>query len=76
MVDEYLACGMLPRSASFGFAEIADGETLVSMVTLPLPEFPLAQFWLHRDCRWGDPGIDGDFTLARVSPRQALRRKQ
>jgi hypothetical protein len=37
-VQEYLACGMFPLSANFSFAEIVDGETPVSKVTLPLPE--------------------------------------
>jgi hypothetical protein len=42
-VEEYLACGMFPLSASFGFIGITDGETPISKVALPLPEFPLAK---------------------------------
>jgi hypothetical protein len=42
--DEYLAYGIIPISANFGFAEIVDGETPVSKVVVPLPELPLARF--------------------------------
>jgi hypothetical protein len=42
-VEQYLACGMFPLSASFGFGEIVEGETSVSKITLPLPEFPLTK---------------------------------
>jgi hypothetical protein len=42
-VEEYLACGLFPLSASFGFIEIADGETPMSKVTLPLPKLPSAK---------------------------------
>jgi hypothetical protein len=34
---------MFPLSANFIFAQIANGETPVLKVTLPLPEFPLAK---------------------------------
>jgi hypothetical protein len=43
MVEEYLAYEMFPFSASFSFGEIADGETPVSKVTVPLPNFPLTK---------------------------------
>jgi hypothetical protein len=43
-VEEYLACGMFPLSAGFGFREIADGETPVSKIVLLLPDFPLTKF--------------------------------
>jgi hypothetical protein len=43
IVDKYLACGLFPLSAGFGFGEITDSETTVSKVTLSLPEFPLAK---------------------------------
>jgi hypothetical protein len=55
-VEEYLAYGMLLLSASISFAEIVDGETPVSNVTLPLPEFPLAKL----------QGESNDHFLARV----------
>jgi hypothetical protein len=42
-VEEYLACGMFLLWAGFGFTEIADGDTPVSEVTLPLPQFHLAK---------------------------------
>jgi hypothetical protein len=34
-----LACGVYPLSASFGFGEIAKGDTLVSKVVVPLLDF-------------------------------------
>jgi hypothetical protein len=43
-VEEYLAYEMFPLLASFGFDEIADGETSVSNITLLLPEFSLTKF--------------------------------
>jgi hypothetical protein len=55
-VEEYLACRMFPLLANFGFAEIMDGETPVSKVVVPLPEFPLARF----------EGESNDCFLARV----------
>jgi hypothetical protein len=42
-VEEYMACGMLPLSINFGFAKVVDGETSMSKVNAPLPEFPLAR---------------------------------
>jgi hypothetical protein len=42
-VEQYLACRMFPLLASFGFGEIVEGETSVSKITLPLPEFPLTK---------------------------------
>jgi hypothetical protein len=47
---------MFPLSANFGFAEIADCETPVLKVILPLPEFPLARL----------SGESNDHLLARV----------
>jgi hypothetical protein len=43
-VEEYLTCRMFPLSTNLGFAEILDGETPVSKMVVPLPEFPLARF--------------------------------
>jgi hypothetical protein len=43
VVEEYLAYKMFPLLANFGFAEIADGETPMSKVTLPLPEFSITK---------------------------------
>jgi hypothetical protein len=42
-VEEYLAFGMFPLSANFDFIGIVDGETPVSKIVVPLPEFPLAR---------------------------------
>jgi hypothetical protein len=55
-VEEYLACGMLPLSANFGFTEIVDGETPMSKVVVLLPEFPLTRF----------EGQSNDYFLVRV----------
>jgi hypothetical protein len=55
-IEEYLACKMFPLLANFGFAEIADGETLLLKVVLPLPEFPFSK--LH--------GESNDHFLVRV----------
>jgi hypothetical protein len=55
-IEEYLAYRMFPLLANFGFAEIMDGETPVSKVVVPLPEFPLARF----------EGESNDCFLARV----------
>jgi hypothetical protein len=43
VVQEYMACRLLPLSARFNLGEIAEGEKLVSMLTVPLPEFPTAR---------------------------------
>jgi hypothetical protein len=43
MVEEYLSCGMFPLSANFSFLEIADGETRLLKVALPLLEFSLTK---------------------------------
>jgi hypothetical protein len=48
-VEEYLACDMFPLSVSFSFTDIGDGETLVSMVTMSLPVFPLAKLQVESD---------------------------
>jgi hypothetical protein len=40
---------MFPLLTSFDFAGIADGETPISKVVLPLPEFPLAK--LHGESK-------------------------
>jgi hypothetical protein len=42
-IEEYLACGMLPLLVNFGFGEIADGETPISKVVVPLPDLPFAR---------------------------------
>jgi hypothetical protein len=42
-IEEYLACGMLPLSVNFGFGEIADGETPISKVVVPLRDLPFAR---------------------------------
>jgi hypothetical protein len=42
-VEEYMACGFFPLSTNFGLGEIVDGETVVSKLTLPLLEFPIAR---------------------------------
>jgi hypothetical protein len=55
-IKEYLACRMFPLLANFGFAEILDGETLVSKMVVPLPGFPLTRF----------EGESNDCLLARV----------
>jgi hypothetical protein len=42
-VEEYLACRLFSLLVGFSFREITKGETPVSKVRLPLPEFPLAR---------------------------------
>jgi hypothetical protein len=42
-IEEYMACRLFPLVASFGLGEIADGETPVSKILLPLSEFPVAR---------------------------------
>jgi hypothetical protein len=42
-IEEYMACGFFPLSASFTLGEDANGQTPVSKLTLPLPEFPVAR---------------------------------
>jgi hypothetical protein len=42
-VEEYMACGLFPLSASFSLGEIAEGETLVLKLAVPLPKFPVAR---------------------------------
>jgi hypothetical protein len=44
-VEEYLACGMHPLSTSVSFDWVANGETLVSRLKLPLPKFEV----VHKD---------------------------
>jgi hypothetical protein len=43
-VEEYMAWRLFPLLDGFGLGEIEDGETPVSKITLPLPEFPIARF--------------------------------
>jgi hypothetical protein len=43
IVEEYMACGLYPLSASFGLGEIEDGEMPVSKINLPMPKFPIAR---------------------------------
>jgi hypothetical protein len=40
VVEEFLACGLYPLSASFSFDEVSDGTTAMSKVVVPLPVFP------------------------------------
>jgi hypothetical protein len=42
-VEEYMACGHFPLSVSFSLGEIAEGETPVSKLAVPLAEFPVAR---------------------------------
>jgi hypothetical protein len=42
-VEKYMACGIFPLLASFNLGEIADRETLVSKLAIPLQEFPVAR---------------------------------
>jgi hypothetical protein len=56
VIEEYLAYDMYPLSANFGFKTIADGETPMSKVTVPLSEFHVA---------WPEGESDTHF-LARV----------
>jgi hypothetical protein len=43
VVDEYMSCTLFPLSANFNLGEIAKGETLVSKLSVPLSEFPVAR---------------------------------
>jgi hypothetical protein len=38
-----MACMLLPLSAGFGLGETEDGETRISKITLPLPDFPVTR---------------------------------
>jgi hypothetical protein len=40
-VEEYMACGLFPFSVSFNLGEIAEGETPVSNLVVPLLESPV-----------------------------------
>jgi hypothetical protein len=42
-VEEYMACGLFPLLASFNLVEIADGETPVLNLAVPLPKLPVAR---------------------------------
>jgi hypothetical protein len=42
-VEEYLAYGMHPLLANFGFDAILDGETPMSKLIVPQPEFHIAR---------------------------------
>jgi hypothetical protein len=42
-VEEYMACGLFPLLASFGFGEVADGEMPVSKLSTPMPDFWVAR---------------------------------
>jgi hypothetical protein len=44
--------GFFPLSAGFGLGEVEDGETLVSKISLPLPEFPVARLAKETDDRF------------------------
>jgi hypothetical protein len=55
-VEQYLAYGMFPLSANCSFTYIADGEAPILMVTMLVPEFPLAKL----------QGDNNDHFLARV----------
>jgi hypothetical protein len=39
--DEFLACGIYPLSAGFGFKSVTTGMTTMSKVEMPLPVFPM-----------------------------------
>jgi hypothetical protein len=43
VVEEYMSCTLFPLSANFNLGEIAKGETLVSKLSVPLSEFPVAR---------------------------------
>jgi hypothetical protein len=43
-MEEYLARGPFPLSVSFGLGEVADGETPVSKLSAPMPDFWVARF--------------------------------
>jgi hypothetical protein len=42
-IEEYMASGLFPLLVSFNLGEIAEEETLVSKLPVPLPEFPVAR---------------------------------
>jgi hypothetical protein len=42
-VEEYMACGLFPLSASFGLVKIVEGEMLVSKLVVPMLLFPIAR---------------------------------
>jgi hypothetical protein len=42
-MEEYMACRLFPLSVSFNLGEIADGETSVLKLAIPMPEFPVAR---------------------------------
>jgi hypothetical protein len=42
-VEEYMACGLFPLSTSFNLGDIADGETPVWKLAVPLPKFLIAR---------------------------------
>jgi hypothetical protein len=42
-VEEYMACGLFPLSASFGLVKIVEGEMPVSKLVVPMPLFPIAR---------------------------------
>jgi hypothetical protein len=44
VIEEYMACGLFPLSASFDLGEIADSEMPMSKLALPSPNFPVARF--------------------------------
>jgi hypothetical protein len=40
-IEEFLAYGLYPLSAGFGFGLVSDGTTAVPKVVVPLPVFPM-----------------------------------
>jgi hypothetical protein len=42
-VEEYMACELFLLPASFGLGEIAEGETPVSKLVVPMPTFPIVR---------------------------------
>jgi hypothetical protein len=42
-MEEYMACGLFPLSASFSLGEVADREMLVSKLSLHMPDFQVAR---------------------------------
>jgi hypothetical protein len=42
-LEQYMACGLFPLSASFSIGKIADSETPMSKLAMPMPEFPIVR---------------------------------
>jgi hypothetical protein len=61
VVEEYMACGIFPLSASFGLGEDVDGETPVSKLSAPMPDF-----WVARLAEKTNDGFRARVELAAV----------